>query len=247
MEADLFRELVFGDRIRVQSDFDATHQAAIEVVVADIQRSYSTLVMVTMNDANLFPGARYDSLSLLNEALRFLVSSLHLVRQGACVDALALLRVAVEAACVSVHVVLEANAYADYVGNSGKSYDSSRAISFAKSHIHRVGELWGALSQAAIHPNRRAFGLRIEPGGTASIGIGRQKPGPRQDVVTLTLISIAAAMVLQAVESALFEPDPGNRTVLQLVGTNMKMLATADRLLRKRFRNLEELSTADDR
>jgi hypothetical protein len=242
MKDNLFRELVFGDPAAAQADFDARYKMEVDGVVADIERSFSTLVMTVIKDEELFPGPRYDSFALLNEAVTFLVSSLHLTRQGTRVGALALLRVAVEAACVAIHLALEADAYARYIGTSGKAYDSARAISFAKQHIHRVGEFWGTLSQAAIHPNRLAFGPRVEGTGTLGIRVGRQRSDANTEKLTLTLLSIASVVVLRASEVALFKPYPEDRMWLVLVGSKMKMLALADDLLQKRFRALDALS-----
>ena len=239
MEGNFFRELVFGDRAAAQADFDARYKTEIHSVVADIERSFSTLLMTALKDDKLFPGPLYDSFALLNEAVSLLVSSLHLARQGTRVEALALLRVAVEAACVAIHLVRDADAYKKYADRSGKTYDSARAVSFAKPLIHRVGEFWGAMSQAAIHPNKHAFGPRTE-----GIRIGKKRPDPKSESLTLILISIAALMVLRAAEVALFRPDPENRMLLVLVGADMKMLALADDLLRKRFEALDARSLA---
>lgn len=242
MGGKLFQELVFGEHAKAETEFDIKHKLAVDRVVADIERIFNTLVMVTVHDTKLFLGPRYDSFSLLNEALSFLVSSLHLVRQGMRVESLALLRVAVEAASVAIHVVLEAKAHARYVENAGKHYSSPRAVSFAKHHIHRISEFWGALSQAAIHPNRRAFGPRMEDEGVSVVRVGRQRADPKQEEVTLALVSTASLMVLRAAEIVLFKPDAQKPMLVVLEGTSMKMLALADGLLRERFLTLDQLS-----
>jgi hypothetical protein len=242
MTIDPFHELVFGDRAAAQADFDARFKTELDSVVADIGHSFSVLVLTTIKGEVLFPGPRYDAFALLNEAVNFLVSSLHLARQGTRVEALALLRVGVEAACVAIHLVLDADAHARYVRTPGKSYDSARSISFAKQYIDRVGEFWGALSQAAIHPNRLAFGPRVEGTGALGIRVGRQRSDPKTEKLTLTLISVASAMVLRASEVVLFTPAPEDPTWLLLVGGKMKTLALADDLLRKRFSALDAFS-----
>lgn len=115
MTIDPLHDLVFGDRAAAQADFDARYKTELDNVVADIGHSFSVLVLTTIKGKELLPGPRYDAFALLNEAVNFLVSSLHLARQGTHVEALALLRVAVEAACVAIHLVLDADAHARYV------------------------------------------------------------------------------------------------------------------------------------
>jgi hypothetical protein len=244
---DLVRAFVFDRRVQVQSEFDSLHQENINGVVADIGRTYSLFVMGMLNGDRLpQPGSRYDGFALLNEGLSLLVSGLNLARQRARIDAMAVLRVAVEAACVAIHIVCDSDAYEQYAGRTGKKYDSGKAISFAKPHVHRVGEFWGALSHAAIHPNRIIFGPRVADDGSHSISIGMPSANPEQDAFSLTMVSIASLMVFRAAEIALFEPDPLHPGMLQFVGTNLSTWPSGDRVLQERFTQMDQLIAADD-
>jgi hypothetical protein len=238
------RQFVFDRRIRTQSEFDELHQEDIENVVADIGRTYSVFNLIILKSNGQFSQLElyFDKLSLLNEGLSLLVSGLGLVRQRARLEAMALLRVAVEAACVAVHIAFDSDAYARYSGQIAKRYDSGAAITFAKPHIHRVGEFWGGLSRAIVHPNRIGFGPRIANDGALSINIGESSADSTQDLLSLAMVSIASLMVFRAAELALFEPDLSQPDMLRLVGNNLRTWPTADRLLKDRFDRLDELT-----
>lgn len=236
--AEPLGEFVFGQREKARSEFDSLHGSSINTLVADIGRTYAVLVLSVTEGAELFPGCRFDGFSLLNSALQSLVSSLQLIRQRARVDAFALLRVAVESACVAVHVVLDAHAYSEYVGGSDQKYDATRAISFANAHIYRVGKFWGALSQTAIHPNARAFGPHPTSDRGLGITVGAPAPSLEQERVSLLVISIAALIVFRAAELVLFARDPDRPEILRLCGTNWTVSEIGNSVLEKRFQEL---------
>lgn len=234
------REFVFNRREDAQAEFDTLHQEAIETVVADIGRTHAVLILSVTQGSRLYPGCRFDGFALLNAALESLVSNLHLSRQRAGIDALALLRVAVESACVAVHIVNDSGAYLQYL-DGVKKYQTGRAISFAKTQIARVGEFWGGLSEVAVHPNATTFGPRHSEKGNV-ITVGRLEPNPEQEQLQLLMVSLAALIVFRAAELVLFEREDDEFFPLRLCGTDWCVSEIADGVLETRYLQLSEMT-----
>lgn len=240
---DAIADYIFNRRDEARSAFDEQHQELIGKAVAEIGRSYSFLVIASIEGADLRPGPRLDGYALVKSALDSLVSSLHLTRDGAYLDALALLRIAVEAACVAVHIVDSPEAYEQYSGRRGRPYDSGRAVSFSKKRIHRIEKFWSTLSHAAIHPSQRFYGPQPLGDGGLSINFGPVAVNSRDCELLMLILSIAALIVHRACEVVLLVDDEQRAGWMRLVGTNWIATAHGDVFLRRKFDELDAFTT----
>jgi hypothetical protein len=235
---------IFQQREDARKEFDERYRAQLDDAVADIGRLYSFLTIAVIEGVDLGLGPRFDGFALLKTALEFLVSSLHLCRDGARLDSFALLRVAIEAGCTAVHIVEDVEAHEQYAGRRGRRYDSGRAISYAKKHIHRVEELWSALSQAAIHPSRNFFGPQRQADGSQSIKFGPILPNARECALLMLTLSIATMIVNRACEVVLLIDDGQAAGWLRLIGTKFIVTANANASLKEQFGRLDAATSA---
>lgn len=226
---------VISAREMTATSFDRANEEAVSVSLGDIEIVRYTLIQAALKSEPKTLDPWFHGVALLNRAQETLVSSIYLARHRMCGDAFSLLRVAVETAAVAVHVTTDRVAFERYVGTSGKTYDAPKAIGVVRSLMPRLPEVWGTLSQAAIHPNVRTFGPSAE-GGHRVIHIPRRDVDTTQDRLSLRGVSLVAALVLQAAELVLFEEISTQPGWLQLRGSSMRATATAGRLVEKRYR-----------
>jgi len=238
-ETNAIRDYIFKQREEARNVFDEQHRSLIDEAVAEIGRPYSFLVTAVIEGADLRPGPRFDGFALVKSALESLVSSLQLSRDGAQLDALALLRVAVEACCVAVHIIESPEAYERYAGRRSRPYDSNRAISFSKKRIHRVEKFWSILSNAAIHPSRRFYGPQPLDDGSLSVRFGPIVLNSRDCELLMLILSIAALIVQRACEVVLLVDDNQRDGWLRLVGTNFIATAHGNTFLKRKFDELD--------
>jgi hypothetical protein len=236
IDANAIDDYIFKQRENARKAFEAQHRAQLDDAAADIGRLYSFLTIAVIEGVDLGFGPRLDGFALLKSALELLVSSLHLCRDGAHLDSLALLRVGVEAACIAVHIVEDTEAYEQYAGRRARRYDSGRAISCAKKHIHRVEEFWSALTQAAIHPSREFYGPQLRPDGSQSIRFVPVMPNARECELRMLTLSIAVMIVNRACEVVLLIGDGQATGWLRRIGTRESL---ANDSLKKLFDKLD--------
>jgi hypothetical protein len=141
-----------------------------------------------------------------------------------------------ETGAVAVHVSTDKIAFERYIGLSGRSHEAPRAIGAVRSLIPRLPEVWGALSQAAVHPNVIGFGPTRDGDGRSAIQLFAREVDLVQDRQTLRAISLGAVLVLRAAELVLCEEAPAWPGWLQLPGGSMLVTSTAKRLVEKRYR-----------
>ncbi len=241
MTLDPINDSLIDKREIIATSFDRANKKALAVSLGDIEfiRVALTLSVLKSDPRPLDPW--YNALSLINRAFETLVSSVYLARHRVPTDAFALLRVAVESAAVAVHVSTDRVAFEQYVEPSGKKYKASKAIPAVRSLIPLLPEVWGALSQTAIHPNVHTFGPSYEEGGgNRKIRISFPKADPLQDRLSLHGVSLAAALVFRAAELVLFEKSSTEPGWLQLPGGSMLATATAERLVERRYQEFKE-------
>ena len=112
---------------------------------------------------------------------------------------------------------------------------ATQAIKPVRSLIPRLPEVWGSLSQAAIHTNVRAFGPSRDAGGNRVVHLFSRKADPLQDRQSLRCVSLAAALVFRAVELVLFDESSNKPGWLKLPGSSMHATATAEKLVERRY------------
>jgi hypothetical protein len=207
---DTLDDLIFGARDRTTKAFDEKNRDDLTDTIGSIGKISSVQVLLVAYGAHLLD-RQLDVFALLKTAIDTLISALHLARQRAQIEVNCLLRSALESSCTALHISQDAKAYEDYLK---RCYQSTRSITAAKKQIPIVGELWGALSQVAVHVNRGHHGPKIERNQSddwvASVDIHfSMRPASREeDKATLALISLTAEIVARAQELSLFEEEP---------------------------------------
>ncbi|NIA08142.1 MAG: hypothetical protein GWP14_11005 [Actinobacteria bacterium] len=241
MSFDHINDSVMSEREIIATSFDRANEKALAVSLGDIELIRVTLTFTvvksdpTTSDSTTFD-QWYHAIALLNRVRETLVSSVHLARHRVFGDTFVLLRVAVESAAVAVHVSRDRVAFERYMEPSAKKYKASHAIGAVRSLIPRLPEVWGALSQAAIHPNVHTFGPNLEEGsGNPVIHISGRNADPFQDRLSLRGVSLAAALVFRATELVLFDESSTEPGWLQLPGDAMRATATAECLVERRY------------
>ena len=224
------------DREKAATSFDDANEEALTATLGDLEFVRATLAFATLRSEPKDFDRWFHAVALLNRARETLVSSVYLTRHCVPGDAFALLRVAVETAAVAVHITRDPVAFESYVGLSGKKYGASKAITAVRSAIPQLPEVWGSLSQAAIHTNVHAFGPSREASGDRVNHLFRPKTDAWQDRQTLRGVSLAAALVFRAAELVLFDKAPNEPGWLELPGGSMRATATAESLVERRYR-----------
>ena len=217
------------------ASFDEVNGDALSATLGDIEFVRATLKFAVLKSepADLDPW--FHSIALFNRAQDTLLSSVHLARQRVPVDAFALLRVAVETAAVAVCITRDRGAFERYLGLSGKKYEATQAIAPVRLLIPRLPEVWGALSQAAIHTNVRAFGPSRDADGTPAVHMFGREADPVRDRQSLRGVSLAAALVFRAAELVLFDESAHIPGWLKLQGSAMHATPTAETLVERRY------------
>lgn len=218
-----FREYFFSSREQTTKAFDEENWHHLSEVLTSMSKILTMLWMLLLREADL-SGVRFDAYALSKTALDTLVSALHLARQRANIEVGCLLRSALESGCTALHISQDAKAHESYLE---QTYHSTRSIAFAKKHIPVVGELWGALSQATVHIQRRGHGPKWErdqddeePVATVDFSTDVRPGEPIQDQASLTLISLIAEIVARTQELSLLDEDPSRPGWRRVPGTS---------------------------
>jgi hypothetical protein len=225
------RQYALRSRTVTSEDFDENNKATIDLTLGELQKILVIKLLVLSKGCDFRSVAHYDAFALTKSALDVLVSSLHMARQRAAVEAYSLLRVALECGSTALHISHDLDAYDQYKNGN---YHSTKAISFAKKFVPILGEIWGAFSETAVHINWIGFGpkpKRNDNGGLSRsvvLEFGSRKHQRFQDQALLTSLSLVATIILKIEEMILFETNPEHAGTLQLVGTKMIYMSNTD-------------------
>ncbi|MGD1020242.1 MAG: hypothetical protein ABSA12_13100 [Verrucomicrobiia bacterium] len=240
------RQYTFGAREATTRDFDEKNRAQLDLTLAELQKILAIKVLVVFKGCDIGTMARYDAFALTKSALDVLVSSVHTARQRAGVETGSLLRIALECGATAVHISQDSDAYERYKNGD---YKSTRAISFTKTLIPVLGEIWGAFSEVAVHANVRGFGPKLEPDEKGYLArsiileYASRKWQPAQDQALLTMISLVVAeIVLKMTELIVLEKSPSHEKWLRLVGTQMEYTSNTDDQITKYYEELRSYS-----
>lgn len=232
-------------REQTAREFDQTNATRLNQTLGHINMVITIKVIALMKGCNIGVGARFDAFALTTRSVDVLVSALHMARQRAVLETFTLLRVALEAACTSYHIYKDQDAYTEYLG---EKYKSTTSITYMKKEIPFIGKVWGSISNACVHTNRRFFGPEFgqdEDGDTVptvSLDFRARSPKAGQDTILLTFISLVAMILLKVLEDFLTEESDlliarGRR----MVGTDLYLLgAEADTMLMKCYQELTD-------
>ncbi len=239
------RRYAFNVREATIMDFDDRNKAQLETTLAELGKILTITIIAVVKGIDLATGARFDAFALSKSALDVLVSALQMARQRAAVETLSLLRVALESGSTALHISQNVNAYEQYKG--GK-YKSTAAISFAKNDIPILGEIWGALSNSAVHITQLGYGPRLERdehgnlNPTISVECSIRSHQPFQDQLLLSFVSLVATIVLKITELTLFQQSHLHESWLKLPGTQMEYFHNTDALISKYYADVTSIS-----
>jgi hypothetical protein len=231
------RDYALEAREATVRDFDNKNKTQLETTLAELGKLYAVKLMGILKNVGLeegTAGAQFEVYALGKSSLDVLVSALQMARQRAPLEVFSLLRIALEAGCTSLQISRDADAYRRYMTGS---YKSTAAIRFAKTLIPVVGEIWGDLSNAAVHITQRGYGARLEvdengdlvPGVTFECALRSQLPF--QDGLLLSFISLVTIIVLKMIELTLSAEASG--AWLKLAGGQVKYFHNSDALISK--------------
>jgi hypothetical protein len=239
------RRYAFDVREATIRDFDDGNKAQLETTLAELGKILMIKIIAVAKGCDLATGARFDAFALSKSALDVLVSALQMARQRAAVETFSLLRVALESGSTALHISRNVHAYEQYT--MGK-YKSTDAISFAKSAVPILGEIWGALSNSAVHITQLGYGPRLnrdEHGNltpTVSIECNIRSHQPFQDQLLLSFVSLVATIVLKITELTLFQQSHSREAWLKLPGTQMEYFHNTDALISKYYADVTSIS-----
>ena len=229
-------------REHTASEFDQAHAAQLDQSLSDLQKVLSLKYILILKGCDLGTGARFQAFALTKTALDVLVSALQMTRQRAGIEAVALLRVALEAACTSHHIVRDENAYKQYLAGR---YGSTRAITHMKADIPCIGEIWGAFSSAGVHTLFRTFGPRnrVDGDGTVAAEVrldnfGARPSTPQEDALLLTAVSLVAMILLRILECNCTEDGPDELGGRQILGTGHRYFHDTDKRIAHYYESL---------
>jgi hypothetical protein len=241
---DLFHDYLFVSRDQTTKAFDEANRDHLTDAIGAIGQILSMHVILAAKGAHIL-GLRLDAFALSRTALETLVSALHLARQRASIEVACLLRSALESGCTALHISKDATAYESFLRHT---YHSTKSINAAKKEISVIGELWGALSQGAVHVTRRGHGPELECDerdgklvANVNFHFGVRAPKHIQDEMALALISLTAEIIARTQELSLLDEDPAHPGWRRVPGTSMIYRSGTDAAITKRHRHLLSL------
>jgi hypothetical protein len=249
MRKDILAELLSIEHYALQvredttKDFDVKNADQLKTTLSQL-RQLLAIKLISATEGGINTQSQFQAFSIIKRVLDILVSAIQMARQRGSIETLILLRVALEASSTALHISRDQDAYQQYV--TGK-YSSPKAISFAKSFVPVIGEVYGHLSKAAIHTNQPAYGPNIEEAENGDLTqtllfeFEVRDHLPMQDAILLSFISLVAVIVLKMTELIMLEEDKSIEGWLKLPGTRMKYLSNSDARI-SRF--LEEIRSA---
>src|ERR1041384_1571667 len=108
------RKYAFTARDATALDFDENNKAQLDSTLAELQKILTVKLLVLYRGCDFATVAHYDAFALTKSALDVLVSAVHMARQRAIVEAMSLLRIALECGGTGLHISRESEAYSRY-------------------------------------------------------------------------------------------------------------------------------------
>jgi hypothetical protein len=241
---NLFQDYLFSSREAATKAFDQANRDRLDDTIGSIRKVFSTQLLLF---AHGLTGVRFDAFVLLKTAMDTLISALHLARHRARIEVACLLRSALESACTALHISRSETAYQSFLADS---YHSTKSINAAKQEIPVLGEIWGALSQVAVHTNRWAHGPKLERDDSdghvvmsVHLDLNRSAAQPFEDAAILTLISLSAEIVARAVTLCLLDENPSRPGWRRAPGTSLALYDAGSTAIDKHHREFLSAAT----
>jgi len=194
------------DREKSIASFDHDYKEKIDDIIADLNTIIYNFTYFLFKAPNQLSDEK-DSTFLLLRSIDYLFSAISLMRQRACFETLTILRLVIETSSTAFHISKDREKLKEF--KAGK-YKSIESIKFSKKYIPRLGEIWGALSQSAVHVNP-IHGIYytytkdkylIEGG---SICIGEKEKNEKQDYMLIILTKLSYNIIYRFFELIFYQ------------------------------------------
>jgi hypothetical protein len=129
-------------RADTAKDFDAKNEAQLSATLSQL-RQLLTIKLIAVSEGGINTQAQFQAFSIIKRVLDILVSAIQMARQRGAIEVFILLRVALEASSTALQISRDQDAYEQYL--MGR-YSSPKAITFAKTLVPVIGEIYGHLS-----------------------------------------------------------------------------------------------------
>lgn len=195
------------DREKTIASFDHDYNEKIDDIIANLNTIILNFTYFFFKAPNQVFSDKKDSTFLLFRSIDYLFSAINLMRQRACFETLTILRLVIETSSTAFHISKDKEKLKEF--KAGK-YKSPKSIKFSKKYIPRLGEIWGALSQSAVHINPR-HGIYytyikdeyLVEGG--SICIGEKEKNEKQDYMLIILTKLSYNIIYRFFELIFYQ------------------------------------------
>jgi len=195
-----------NDREKTIVSFDHDYNEKISDIIANLNTIIYNFTYFLFKAPNQAFSDEKDSTFLLLRSIDYLFSAISLMRQRAFFETLTILRLAIEASSTAFHIYKDKEKLKEF--KAGK-YKSTKSINFSRKYIPRLGEIWGALSQSAVHVNPRhgiyAYikGEYLVEGG--NICFGEKEKNEKQDYMLIILTRLSYNIIYRFFELIFYQ------------------------------------------
>lgn len=234
--------LVFDRRTSNERAFRERQRKGVSDILGQINVIKVMQTMFLLSKGEM-PASIFDEMALLNKGVELVSSALVMLSHGSFLEALVLLRTALETGCASLLIHRDEQEREKYYCDAGRPFRSQRAIGEAKREIACVGKLYGTLSAVSVHVDRRAHGpqvVAIEDDGTTRLSIGPYDSGlsAKEEAVFLHLILLMTFILERLLELVTVE-ERGN--VLKFDRREYHCISCSHSVIERLYREFVEM------
>ena len=249
VELDKFLSIehyALNTRNQSAENFRSINATAIKETLREMSGPHALNMLYITHYGNFTSSRRFDTFAVLLKSVDILISAFHMACQRQQAEACTLLRLALETAATGWDISQNQSAFEDY---KQMRYKSTSAVKFAKKVVPSFGELWGAMSRMAVHPNAHASGPRRSLSDDGRYVVSKfelsfdlKLAKPEEDEIVLTLISLCANIVLRLTEEAIMEPSESGPGWFDIPGTKHLYFCDTDGNIEKCYDRITALS-----
>jgi len=194
------------EREKTIASFEHDYNEKINDIVANLNTIILDFTYLFFKDCHFLCPDKKDSAFLLFRSVDYLFLAISLMKQRAFFETLTILRLAIETSSTAFHVSKDKEKLKEF--KAGK-YKSIESIKFSKKYIPSFGEIWGALSQVAVHINPGHGIYRyikdeylIEEG---NVCIGKKDKNEKQDYLLIILTKLSSYIIYRFFELIFYQ------------------------------------------